>query len=123
MNAPLDEKVAPIYQEVLARNPGETEFHQAVQEVLESLGPVVVKHVITSYSIHYTKLYEPIHEGDLLVIQDTGAHGYAMGFQYNGRLRPKELLLRSDGSIELIRREETVDDYLRTLDFTADVLV
>jgi diaminopimelate decarboxylase len=64
----------------------------------------------------------PIHDGDLLAIQDTGAHGYAMGFQYNGRLRPKELLLRTDGSIELIRREETVDDYLRTLDFAPDVL-
>ena len=64
----------------------------------------------------------PIHDGDLLVIQDTGAHGYAMGFQYNGRLRPKELLLRADGSVELIRRAETVDDYLRTLEFTADVL-
>ncbi|TLM61368.1 MAG: diaminopimelate decarboxylase [Deltaproteobacteria bacterium] len=63
----------------------------------------------------------PIHDGDLLVIQDTGAHGYAMGFQYNGRLRPKELLLRTDGSVELIRRAETVDDYLRTLDFAPDV--
>ena len=42
--ATMDEKVEPIYQEVLARNPGETEFHQAVREVLESLGPVLVKH-------------------------------------------------------------------------------
>lgn len=64
----------------------------------------------------------PIHDGDLLVIQDTGAHGYAMGFQYNGRLRPKELLLRTDGTVELIRRAETVEDYLRTLEFTPDVL-
>jgi diaminopimelate decarboxylase len=64
----------------------------------------------------------PIHDGDLLVIQDTGAHGYAMGFQYNGRLRPKELLLRADGSIELIRRAEVVEDYLRTLEFAPDVL-
>lgn len=64
----------------------------------------------------------PIHDGDLLAIQDTGAHGYAMGFQYNGRLRPKELLLRVDGTVELIRRAETVDDYLRTLDFPADVM-
>ena len=40
----LDEKLEPIYQDVLKRNPGETEFHQAVLEVLESLGPVVVKH-------------------------------------------------------------------------------
>ena len=64
----------------------------------------------------------PIHDGDLLAIQDTGAHGYAMGFQYNGRLRPKELMLRADGSVELIRREETVEDYLRTLEFAPNLL-
>ncbi len=64
----------------------------------------------------------PIIEGDLLVLHDTGAHGHAMGFQYNGRLRPKELLLRTDGSVELIRRAETLDDYLRTQQFSADVL-
>ena len=61
-----------------------------------------------------------IDEGDLLVIHDTGAHGHAMGFQYNGRLRPKELLLRTDGSVELIRRAETVADYFATLDFETD---
>ncbi len=64
----------------------------------------------------------PIHDGDLLAIHDTGAHGYAMGFQYNGRLRPKELLLRSDGSVELIRRAETDEDYLRTLEFAPDLM-
>ncbi len=64
----------------------------------------------------------PISEGDLLVIHDTGAHGHAMGFQYNGRLRPKELLLRTDGTVELIRRAETIEDYLRTQEFAADVL-
>jgi diaminopimelate decarboxylase len=58
-----------------------------------------------------------ISEGDLLVLHDTGAHGHAMGFQYNGRLRPKELLLRVDGSVELIRREENMDDYFATLQF------
>lgn len=61
-----------------------------------------------------------VDEGDILAIQDTGAHGHAMGFQYNARLRPKELLLRSDGSVELIRREETLDDYFATLAFDAD---
>jgi diaminopimelate decarboxylase len=55
-----------------------------------------------------------VEDGDLLMIHDTGAHGLAMGFQYNGRLRPKELLLRRDGSVELIRRAETIEDYLRT---------
>jgi diaminopimelate decarboxylase len=54
---------------------------------------------------------------DLLVIQDTGAHGQAMGFTYNGRLRPKELLLCADSSVKLIRRAETVDDYFATLQF------
>jgi len=64
----------------------------------------------------------PIQEGDLLAIHDTGAHGYAMGFQYNGRLRPKELLLRMDGSVELIRRAETFEDYVQTFKFSPDVL-
>jgi diaminopimelate decarboxylase len=64
-----------------------------------------------------------VEEGDLLLIHDTGAHGLAMGFQYNGRLRPKELLLRRDGTVELIRRAETHDDYMRTqLDFEPKVL-
>lgn len=63
----------------------------------------------------------PIADGDLLVIHDTGAHGHAMGFQYNGRLRPKELLLRTDGTVELIRRAETVDDYFMTYNFAPDV--
>ncbi len=62
-------------------------------------------------------------EGDLLVIHDTGAHGHAMGFNYNGNLRPKELLLKEDGTIELIRRQETVRDYFATLDFEPDRLV
>ncbi|RJQ65977.1 MAG: diaminopimelate decarboxylase [Desulfobacteraceae bacterium] len=63
-----------------------------------------------------------ISEGDLLIIQDTGAHGHAMGFNYNGKLRPKELLLRCDGRVELIRREETVDDYFSTLRFAPRVI-
>jgi diaminopimelate decarboxylase len=58
-----------------------------------------------------------IDEGDLLAIHDTGAHGHAMGFQYNARLRPQELLLRADGSVELIRRAETIEDYCATLAF------
>ncbi len=61
-----------------------------------------------------------IEEGDLVMIHDSGAHGHAMGFQYNGRLRPKELLLRADGSVELIRRAETNDDYFATMDFAED---
>nr|WP_321391083.1 diaminopimelate decarboxylase [uncultured Desulfuromusa sp.] len=64
-----------------------------------------------------------IDEGDILVIHDTGAHGHAMGFQYNAKLRPKELLLRADGSVELIRREETLEDYFATLNFTEDQFI
>lgn len=59
----------------------------------------------------------PIVEGDLLIIHDTGAHGHAMGFNYNGRLRPQELLLRTDGQVERIRRAETLDDYFATLNY------
>ena len=56
--------------------------------------------------------------GDIIVIHDTGAHGYAMGFNYNGKLRSAELLLKEDGSIEQIRRAETIDDYFSTIDFS-----
>ena len=58
-----------------------------------------------------------ILDGDLVVIHDTGAHGHAMGFNYNGRMRPQELLLRADGSVALIRREERPEDYFATLRF------
>jgi diaminopimelate decarboxylase len=63
-----------------------------------------------------------VDDGDLLVIHDTGAHGQAMGFNYNGKLRPKELLLRQDGGVELIRRAETIADYFATLGFDNDVM-
>lgn len=53
--------------------------------------------------------------GDIIVIHDAGAHGFAMGFNYNGKLRSAELLLKPDGKVEMIRRAETVDDYLATL--------
>ncbi|MEL7602697.1 MAG: diaminopimelate decarboxylase [Bacillota bacterium] len=55
--------------------------------------------------------------GDLIVIHDTGAHGFAMGYNYNGKLRSAEVLLKSDGSTELIRRTEEPKDYFATLDF------
>ncbi|MCI0712637.1 MAG: diaminopimelate decarboxylase [Chloroflexi bacterium] len=64
----------------------------------------------------------PIEDGDLLIIHDSGAHGHAMGFNYNGRLRPQELLLRSDGTVERIRRAETIEDYFATLDFESKTL-
>lgn len=55
--------------------------------------------------------------GDILVIHDTGAHGFAMGFNYNGKLRSAEVLLKADGTTKLIRRAETIDDYFSTLKF------
>ena len=59
--------------------------------------------------------------GDVVVIHDAGAHGYAMGFNYNGKLRSAEYLLRPDGSVKMIRRAETIDDYFATLDFSEEV--
>ena len=58
-----------------------------------------------------------IERGDMLAIHDTGAHGFAMGFNYNGKLRSAELLLRADKSVKQIRRAETMQDYFATLDF------
>jgi len=59
-----------------------------------------------------------IEIGDILAIHDTGAHGHAMGYNYNGKLRSAEVLLREDGSFKLIRRAETAQDYFATLDCT-----
>ena len=58
-----------------------------------------------------------LERGDLVVLCDAGAHGHAMGFQYNGKLRSAELLLEADGSVRQIRRAETLDDYFATLAF------
>lgn len=58
-----------------------------------------------------------IDKGDYLVIHDTGAHGFAMGYNYNGKLKSAELLLKEDGSVQMIRRAETAQDYFSTFDF------
>ena len=58
-----------------------------------------------------------LEKGDLVVIHDTGAHGHAMGFNYNGKLRSAEILLQEDGNVRMIRRAETMDDYFTTLNF------
>jgi len=63
-----------------------------------------------------------IEADDILIIHDTGAHGHAMGFNYNAKLRPRELLLRQNGAVELIRREETMADYFATLTFEKNIL-
>lgn len=62
------------------------------------------------------RMLPEIDMGDYLVIHDTGAHGYAMGYNYNGRLKSAELLLREDGSVQMIRRAETPQDYFATFD-------
>ena len=59
-----------------------------------------------------------IEIGDIVAIHDTGAHGFSMGYNYNGKLRSAEVLLHPDGSFQLIRRAETPADYFATLDFT-----
>jgi diaminopimelate decarboxylase len=58
-----------------------------------------------------------LEPGDLVVIHDTGAHGYSMGFNYNGKLKSAELLMQEDGRVRMIRRAETMDDYFATLNF------
>ena len=63
------------------------------------------------------RMLPKVEIGDILVIHDGGAHGHSMGFQYNGKLRCAELLLREDGKVQQIRRAETMDDYFATLDF------
>lgn len=63
------------------------------------------------------RMLPEIAMGDYLVIHDTGAHGFSMGYNYNGRLRSAELLLKEDGSTEMIRRAETPKDYFATFDF------
>lgn len=64
------------------------------------------------------RMLPEIEMGDYLAIHDTGAHGFAMGYNYNGKLKSAELLLREDGSVKLIRRAETPEDYFATFDFS-----
>ncbi len=63
------------------------------------------------------RMLPKIDMGDILVIHDTGAHGFSMGYNYNGKLRSAELLLKEDGSVQMIRRAETPKDYFATFDF------
>ena len=64
------------------------------------------------------RMLPKIDKGDLLIIHDTGGHGYAMGYNYNGKLKSAEILLREDGSTKLIRRAETPKDYFATIDIS-----
>ena len=64
------------------------------------------------------RMLPQIDIGDIIYIHDTGAHGHSMGYNYNGKLRSAELLLKEDGSVSLLRRAETPKDYFATFDFT-----
>jgi len=89
----------------------ENEPHDQIYDVTGSLCENCDKFVVD-------RNLPKIDIGDILVIHDTGAHGHAMGFNYNGKLRSAELLLKEDGSVEMIRRAETIEDYFATLDFS-----
>ena len=67
------------------------------------------------------RMLPEIKKGDLLFIHDAGAHGFAMGYNYNGKLKSAELLLKEDGTVEMLRRAETPEDYFATFDF-CDIL-
>ena len=66
------------------------------------------------------RMLPEIEKGDLLFIHDTGAHGFSMGYNYNGKLWSAEVLLKEDGSFQMIRRPETPKDYFATLDFSPE---
>ena len=97
-------------------------YHEIVVPGKESSGDTTVYDVTGSLCENNDKfaiqrVLPVLERGDLVVICDAGAHGHAMGFQYNGKLRSAELLLEEDGSVREIRRAETLDDYFATLDF------
>ena len=88
----------------------ENESHDRIYDVTGSLCEPIDRFAVD-------RVLPEIDIGDILVIHDTGAHGHSMGFNYNGKLRSAELLLRENGDVVEIRRAETVDDYFATLDF------
>jgi diaminopimelate decarboxylase len=98
-------------------------YHEIVVPGKENSGDTTVYDVTGSLCENNDKfaiqrVLPVLERGDLVVICDAGAHGHAMGFQYNGKLRSAELLLEEDGSVREIRRAETLDDYFATLDFS-----
>ena len=99
-------------------------YHEIVVPGKENSGDTTVYDVTGSLCENNDKfaiqrVLPVLERGDLVVICDAGAHGHAMGFQYNGKLRSAELLLEEDGSVREIRRAETLDDYFATLDFSS----
>ena len=99
------------YHEIIVpgkENSGETSVYDVTGSLCENNDKFAIQ-----------RLLPVMERGDLVVICDAGAHGHAMGFQYNGKLRSAELLLEEDGGVKEIRRAETLDDYFATLDFSA----
>jgi len=97
-------------------------YHHITVAGKEDAEPVMVYDVVGSLCENNDKFaidrkLPKIDIGDVLVIHDTGAHGFSMGYNYNGKLRSAELLLKEDGSVEMIRRAETPADYFATFDF------
>jgi diaminopimelate decarboxylase len=95
-----------------------TETYDVVGSLCENNDKFAVQRKLPKIDVSATNPGDP-RSGDLVVIHDAGAHGRAMGFNYNGKLRCGELLLRPDGSVLQIRRAETVDDYFATLQLDA----
>jgi diaminopimelate decarboxylase len=92
-------------------NSEDTEIYDVVGSLCENCDKFAVQRKLP-------KIDTGEKDGDLLVIHDAGAHGRAMGFNYNAKLRAGELLLRKNGEVKEIRRRETLDDYFATLDFS-----
>jgi diaminopimelate decarboxylase len=95
-----------------------TETYDVVGSLCENNDKFAVQRQLPRITVSAENPADPAH-GDFVVIHDAGAHGRAMGFNYNGKLRCGELLLREDGSVLQIRRPETVDDYFATLNTAA----
>jgi diaminopimelate decarboxylase len=91
---------------------------QGGDEVVDVVGPLCEN----SDKFAKQRLLPKTQVGDIMVQHDTGAHSPAMGGNYNGWLRPQQLLLRTDGKVELIRRAETIDDLFATLKFEPKVM-
>ncbi len=87
-------------------------------EVVDVIGPMCENN--DKFAVQ--RLLPKVVDGDLIVLEDAGAHGRPMGSNYNGRLRCQELLLREDGQVELVRRAEMVKDYLATFNFESRII-
>lgn len=109
MSALMRPAMYDAYHHITVLNKGE----DSPREMVDVVGSLCENNDKFAKNRHLPKT----ERGDILIIHDTGAHGHAMGFNYNGRLRPKELMLKPNSSVELIRRAETEEDYFRTLNF------